>query len=215
VEKKVALYSGRGGELFFDLELALKRLKIPYAKIKEREIWEDKLSSYSSLIFPGGVTVILVSSLSERGLKKIRNFVHSGGGYLGICAGAYIAPSLVEVPGRPEGLGIINLQNKRERGSGLKLIRISCQHPVTKGYQGEVKIYYQNGPLIVPGKDVEVLARYKEEGDYAAIVASRYGQGKVVIFSPHPEGSKEGRIDPEEVGTILLLKNALEFICRS
>jgi len=68
--------------------------------------------------------------------------------------------------------------------------------------------------LIVPGKDVEVLARYKEEGDYAAIVASRYGQGKVVIFSPHPEGSREGKIDPEEAGTILLLKNALEFICK-
>jgi len=58
-------------------------------------------------------------------------------------------------------------------------------------------------------KGVEVLAVYKEGS--AAIVCSTYGEGRVVIFSPHPEGSLEAGIDPAELGTLKLLENAISF----
>jgi hypothetical protein len=43
------------------------------------------------------------------------------------------------------------------------------------------------------------------------IVCSRYGQGKVIIFSPHPQGSLGRGVDPERLGTLKLLQNAVAF----
>ncbi|HDJ66535.1 MAG TPA: hypothetical protein ENF33_02315, partial [Nitrososphaeria archaeon] len=63
------------------------------------------------------------------------------------------------------------------------------------------------GPYIIPGKGVEVIARYDEE--YAAIVCSTYGKGRVLIFSPHPEGNLKERADPIKLGTAKLLENAI------
>ena len=44
-----------------------------------------------------------------------------------------------------------------------------------------------------------------------AIICANYDQGRVVIFSPHPEGSLEGAVAPEKAGTLELLENAIVF----
>jgi glutamine amidotransferase-like uncharacterized protein len=76
-----------------------------------------------------------------------------------------------------------------------------------------VDIWYQNGPMMKAGEGVETLAVYEEGG--AAIVCATYGEGKVIIFSPHPEGSLEGRVDPEKAGTLKLLENTIVFASKS
>jgi hypothetical protein len=43
------------------------------------------------------------------------------------------------------------------------------------------------------------------------IVCSRYGQGKVIIFSPHLEGSLGRGVDPEGLGPFKRLQNAVAF----
>jgi len=65
-----------------------------------------------------------VDALGEKGFEQIREFVARGGGTIGICAGAYVAAPKVEVPGRPPGLGIIEIENERRAGRGLKIITI-------------------------------------------------------------------------------------------
>jgi glutamine amidotransferase-like uncharacterized protein len=82
-------------------------------------------------------------------------------------------------------------------------------HPVVRDFDGKVDIWYQNGPMMETGEGVETLAVYGEGS--AAIVCATYSQGRVVIFSPHPEGSLEGGVDPEEAGTLKLLENAIAF----
>ena len=62
---------------------------------------------------------------------------------------------------------------------------------------------------------VETLAIYEEGATAILRVYTPYGQGKVVVFSPHPEGSLEGGVDPEEAGTLKLLGNAIAFASRS
>jgi len=84
---------------------------------------------------------------------------------------------------------------------------VNPDHPITKGYQGELTIWYQNGPYMKPGNLVTVLAMY--DTTYAAIVVSNYHKGKVVLFSVHPEGSLDNRVDPQKLGTLGLLKNAI------
>ena len=213
----IVLYHGNGANLASDVEYALHKLNISYTNIDEKDIIEDRIKEFSILIIPGGVTGIILSSIRE-GFEDIRNFVKRGGTYIGICAGAYLAAPVVNILGKPEGLGIINIENKRRQGLGIDLIRIVKEHSITKGYSGEIQIYHQNGPLMVAKEGVEILATYSQilttydyKDEFAAIVFSKYGKGKVIIFSPHPEGNLRQKIDPQEIGTLNLLKNVINF----
>jgi glutamine amidotransferase-like uncharacterized protein len=210
MDKLVCVYAGAGAVLAKDVEVALDKLAMPYRGVDERDIRSGGLGDCSLLIVAGGYTARYVDALGEEGFEQIREFVAGGGGYIGICAGAYIAAQNVEVPGRPPGLGIIEIENERKAGQGIRTITIAKpEHPVVKGYTGGVDIWYQNGPMMKAGEGVETLAVYEEGG--AAIVCATYGEGKVVIFSPHPEGSLEGGVDPEKAGTLRLLENAVVF----
>jgi glutamine amidotransferase-like uncharacterized protein len=210
VDKLVCVYAGAGAVLAKDVEVALDKLAMPYRGVDERDIRSGGLGDCSLLIVPGGYTAQCVDAVGEEGFEQIREFVAGGGGYVGICAGAYIAAQNVEVPGRPPGLGIIEIENERKAGQGLRTITIvKPEHPVVKGYTEEVSTWYQNGPMMKASEGVETLAVYEEGA--AAIVWATYGQGRVVIFSPHPEGSLEGGVDPEEAGTLRLLENTIAF----
>lgn len=214
VDKLVCVYAGAGAVLAKDVEIALDKLAIPYREVDEEDIRVGGLGNCSLLIVPGGYTARCVEAFGQEGFEQIRKFVAGGGGYIGICAGAYIAARRVEVPGRPPGLRIIEIENERKAGQGLRTITIvKPEHPVVKGYTEEVSIWYQNGPMMKAGEGVETLAVYEEGA--AAIVCSIYGHGRVIIFSPHPEGSMEGGVDPEEAGTLKLLENAIAFASKS
>jgi len=210
---EVCVYAGSGAVLARDVEHALERLGISYREVDENFIKSGGLMDCSALIIPGGYTASYVSTLGEDGFEEIRRFIKGGGLYIGICAGAYIAAERVEVEGRPKGLGIIDIENVRRRGMGLVKITITnMSHPLAEGCPKTMSIWYQNGPYMKPGEGVEVIARYDEE--YAAIVCSTYGDGVVVVFSPHPEGSLERGVDPIKSGTAKLLKNALTLTRR-
>ena len=214
-ESGICIYAGPGGELAWDVEVALDKLALSYREVNARDVRSGGLDRCSVLIVPGGQTALCVATLGVRGFECIREFVADGGGYVGICAGAYIAARRVEVPGRPQGLGIIEIENVRSAGTEIKTIFVAQpEHPIVEGGgRGVVtvplQIWYQNGPLMEAGEGVETLAVY-EDGS-AAIVCSTYGEGRVVIFSPHPEGSLEGGVDAEECGTLRLLENAVAF----
>jgi len=214
MDKLVCVYAGTGAVLAKDVEVALDKLEMPYRGAGEQDIRGGGLGDCSLLIVAGGYTAKYVDAWGEEGFERIREFVADGGGYIGICAGAYMAARDVEVPGRPPGLGIVEIENVRRAGWGIRTITVAKpKHPVVKGYTGKVDIWYQNGPMMKAGQGVETLAVYEEES--AAIVCATYGEGKVVIFSPHPEGSLQGEVDPEEAGTLKLLENAVTFASRS
>lgn len=209
-ETGICIYAGSGAELARDVEVALDRLALPYCEVNARDVRTHRLDKCPLLIVPGGYTARCVDTLGAEGFERIREFVADGGGYVGICAGAYLAAQRVEVPGRPQGLGIIEIENVRSAGMEVRTIFVTQpDHPVVEGCGGALQIWYQNGPLTEAGEGVETLAVY-EEGS-AAIVCSTYGEGRVVIFSPHPEGSLEGGVDAEEHGTLRLLENAVAF----
>ncbi len=209
---KIALYCGSGAVYHKDVEIALKKNNIEVQKIDEYMIKQGKLKNFKTLIIPGGATQVILNSLKGAGFEQVRKFVRGGGKYIGICAGAYLAPKEVKLRfGRKKaGLNIIDIENKREAGIGLREIEIVGESEIAKGYsKGKIKIWYQNGPYIRSGKGVKVVARYKK--DFAAIVWANFGKGKVILFSPHPEGNLENEIDPEKIGTLNLLKNAIRM----
>ncbi len=207
-EGNICIYCGSGAILANDVEFALKELGISFKEIDEDDIKEGKLNDCSVLIIPGGYTEEYVNTLSEKGFEAIREFVfNNGGGYIGICAGAYLAAEQIEVPGKPQGLGIIDIQNIREGGTKMRKIYLK-DHPITNGLGNELEIYYQNGPEIIANGKVKEVASY--ENGKSAIVVSSFGKGTIVIFSPHPEGCMTHGIKPTSE-TLELLKNSIEF----
>jgi glutamine amidotransferase-like uncharacterized protein len=207
----VCVYAGSGAVLAGDVERGLEALGVSYREVDEALLLQEGLRGKCSiLIVPGGYTARMLSALGAEGLEEIRGFVRGGGLYIGICAGAYIAAPQVEVPGRPGGLAIIDVRNVRVRAVGVVEIRIvDSRHPLVEGCPETMRIWYQNGPHMTPGEGVEVIAIYQDGS--AAVVSSRYGGGRVILFSPHPEGSSEGGVDAEEIDSLRLLENALKM----
>ena len=91
---KVAIYDDIGGEGRGpdNIERALQADKMFFTKrIDAGQIIDGVLKDMHVLVMPGGSGSIQARHLSEGGLNVIRDFVGQGGGYLGFCAGAYLA----------------------------------------------------------------------------------------------------------------------------
>lgn len=87
----------------------LRRQNLKFGRINA-----DRIKNYGFnectrvFILPGGNEYDYWSSLGEAGVERIRRFISSGGGYLGICAGAYAGASRVVWEGRSY-LGMLRL----------------------------------------------------------------------------------------------------------
>ena len=161
------------------------------------------LEEFDVVVFPGGSATSQANALGTEGRAAVRDFVTGGGGYLGICAGAYLASNEYEW-----ALGVLDaLVVDREhwaRGSGAVRLELSslgealCA-PIAKLFD----VHYENGPVFERGHDdalpnFRVLAWYRGEvakegvpsgvmADTPALVLGRFGDGRVVCSSPHPE----------------------------
>lgn len=174
------------------------------ARITSDDIRTGRLDDFDVLIMPGGSGSKQAERLEEAGRRAIRGFVNSGGGYVGICAGSYLASSHYEW-----SLGLINARvwdrAHWDRGGGDVRIRMTDPGRDLLGRGGSVEVHYNQGPLLVPDDEsdlpgYEVLATFETEvadkgaqpgamvGTHA-IIRSLYGAGRVICYSPHPEVS--------------------------
>jgi glutamine amidotransferase-like uncharacterized protein len=197
---RVALYvDKKTGESKREVLKVMKNVEM----ISAEGIRAGKLNGFDVLLMPGGRGK-QGKILEEKGRDEIRAFVKNGGSYLGICAGAYLATNDYKW-----SLGILNAKvvDKKhwDRGNGSVKIAMNERGKRllnTQGKETEMMVYRQ-GPLFAPGanKDLpafEALATFETEiaDNYAitgvmkgtvAIAAGKYGKGRVLCFSPHPE----------------------------
>jgi glutamine amidotransferase-like uncharacterized protein len=75
-------------------ENKLNEIGLPYTIINKDTILKDSLIYYSVLIIPGGRPDLYEQNLRQEGLNIINNYVSRGGGYIGICGGAYLAANI-------------------------------------------------------------------------------------------------------------------------
>ncbi|QDV20176.1 hypothetical protein Pan153_48480 [Gimesia panareensis] len=174
-----------------------------YQVVRPAEIRSGVLKDFDVLIMPGGSGSKQSKALEPEGRKAVRQFVRNGGGYVGICAGAYLASSHYKW-----SLGVINARvwDRQHWARGGETVEIGLtpagQQVLARG-QNRFQVRYQNGPLLVPDNQqdlpgYEVLARFETEvarngapaeamvGTHA-IIRSKFGSGRVICFSPHPE----------------------------
>ncbi|WP_197168303.1 BPL-N domain-containing protein [Neorhodopirellula pilleata] len=167
------------------------------------DVQSGQLDGLDLLMLPGGSGRGQGRTLGETGRASIRKFVREGGGFIGICAGAYLASSHY-----PWSLHILDAMvvdtEHWNRGTGTVDIAISdWGRQLLQTEERMLPIHYAQGPLLAPGNqpdidDYQPIAKFETEiakkgapqgvmRGTTAIAEGRFGQGRVVCFSAHPE----------------------------
>jgi predicted deacylase len=202
---RIALYKGPGTGGAGPVNL-MKRLddgdETTITEVTPEQIGAGVLTNYDVAIFAGGSGSKQAEALGEAGRAAVQEFVGHGGGYIGICAGAYLATS-----GYSWSLKLINAKTvspKWRRGRGdVKLELTHAGKAILGERQGQFDVRYANGPIIQPADQTNLppfttLAWFRSElaendtpagvmVNSPAIFAAAYQRGLVVCVSPHPE----------------------------
>jgi hypothetical protein len=145
------------------------------------------------------------AALGPDAAARVRRFVDQGGGYIGMCAGAYLA-----CHGFPWSLSLLDAKTVSplwRRGAGTVQMELTAKgQDLFDRVQATQDCRYANGPIIQPAQaqdvaDYEVLAVFRSElakngtpkgvmVNSPAIVTGRFGRGRVLCSSPHPEQSQ-------------------------
>lgn len=209
MEKYILVYGDEGtSQVGVDSLMAVceKKLGLKCNKIMAKDIIEtDVLDNCKILIFPGGMANFYCRKLNGKGNEKIKNFVNSGGMYLGICAGAYYACDRLDFHG--EEFDVVEEWELKffkgiAKGSLNELTVDNRYYDETSYAKNFVKIkqfdngkiineeeyYYHGGPTFISDKDYnnyEVIGRF--ENGKTAIIKGEIGKGKYFLSSVHFE----------------------------
>ena len=206
----VGLYTGRGS---WDPDLEAMRNFLEEYELSSIDIDQETLNSADLnnlcdiLVFVGGYSSEYLHYVGNHG--NIRTFVKNGGSFVGFCAGAYYASATMVWGGQlhdyplklfpGEAVGPLNI------GYGsLATIDLNRDIPFNQNFDEAIGMRYFDGPCFtgLEGSAVEVLARYRTNGE-AAVIAFALGQGRVLLSGPHPElgyAPADDRLDTEGGG---------------
>ena len=208
---RVAVYTGGGtGKSKVNLLMALRSFpSLQVTEVTAEQIQSGKLKQFDVVCHPGGSGSAQAKALGEEGKLAIRDFVGQGGGFVGFCAGAYLATNDYSW-----SLGILDAKvvDKKHWARGMGHVTLTMTprgKALLEVTQPTLEIYYGQGPLLLPNEDPDTpdylpLATYKTEiarngapegvmPGTTAIAIGTFGDGRVFCFSPHPE--KTGGLD--------------------
>ena len=153
-------------------------------------------------------------SLNGEGNRRISQYVHRGGSYLGFCAGGYYGSSRCEFevgnkvlevigsrelaffPGTCRGCAFKGFVYHSEAGARATQLKVARSVFKSEILPDTFRCYYNGGGTFVHAtkfekEGVEVLASYTDEldvdGGSAAIIFRKVGEGSVILTGTHPE----------------------------
>ena len=204
----IAVYDG-GGSAGKGVPRVLSLLgavtNVSVARISPKDIQTGALRRFDVVMFTGGSGSGQARALGQTGCQEVKQFVEKGGGYVGICAGSYLACS-----GFSWSLGLLNAKTLSplwKRGTATVKVELTDRGREILGpCQGKLDCLYFQGPIVGPAgapelPEFEPLAVFRSEVaenntpkgimvNSPAIFAGRFGKGRVLCFSPHPEQTK-------------------------
>jgi glutamine amidotransferase-like uncharacterized protein len=188
-------------------ENKLKETGLLYTIINKDTMLKGSLIYYSVLIIPGGRPDLYEKNIGQEGLNVINNYVSRGGGYIGICGGAYLAAETNiwrGWAGEPRTCssysGKLNIfkgtadgpiedfaPTYQDLNCGTKMI--NKEHPVTNDLPDTIYYLYDHGPMLVKNEDdpntIDLGKSLK--GDKVLILTTQYKNGRIFLTSGHPE----------------------------
>jgi len=208
---RVAIYDDLGASVggARDLERVLSEYdRVETRRVCSIDVNAGMLSQFDVVLHPGGSGSGQANSLGESGRAKEIEFIRDGGGYLGVCAGGYLAACNYSW-----SLAILDARTIDTKNGNWRRGRAELEIELTAaglGLFGDMDpsfdVKYANGPIYAPGErdeipDYETLALYRGEvaengtskgvmPGTPALIRGRFGDGRAVAFSPHPEDSR-------------------------
>ncbi len=148
------------------------------------------LSGFDVLAMPGGSSGYDYLHSSAISGTAIKNFVASGKGYLGICAGAYSGSYLVYE--YYYGWAVApHVKCTHPNHEGDLTVQITSAGQQVLNTSGVVTMVHYNGPAMYASSPAIVFATYADNiissKGLAAVVGDFYGSGRTVLCGPHPE----------------------------
>lgn len=144
---------------------------------------ESQMTKYRLLIVPGGNFVDLGNSLTPSTTANVRNAVHAGLNYLGICAGAFFAGSSPY-----NGLNLtsgIRFSFYSAENNGIRKAAVAISIPGAP----TLDQYWEDGPQLTGWG--AVVGTYPD--GTPAIVEGISGSGWVILSGVHPEAPESWR----------------------
>ena len=201
--KKVGFYvdnGSRGGGVIHLARLIAYSPQLELIPLEGQDLREGKLNGLDLLVIPGGSSELQYQSMEEAGAEAIRKFIAGGGSYFGVCAGCHCALN------KPKRIGLLPY-TYIEKGFGDQAplgIRLNQKGAELLGIPAKrYTVQYSQGPISQKGPQPgtgwgEELAIYlssvnRPESPQVnfvgrpAILHGRYGKGKVIATSFHPE----------------------------
>lgn len=206
----VALYDGpgTGGEGVPNISAIVRGMpEATVTLVGPADLRDRPLAAFSAVVFPGGSARAQGQAIGEEAREHIREFVRGGGGYVGICAGAYLGTCRVE-----HYLSMVRAYHYSPWQRGRQRVHIELTEYGREllglaDRPGPFDVRYANGPLffhedgLVPDLDLppfEVIAHFRSPARYKgqvqemmvdtpAIVSAAFGGGRCILISPHPE----------------------------
>lgn len=151
---------------------------LDFNQINQGALGDYSSRKYQGLIMPGGYSVPRLKQLFPDGARKIENFVKSGGGYLGFCAGTYYSSQNVDwsynrqdylsyynygspslFPGRvigPMGWTPWRVDWYRNPATGFSPVHFNLNNPILSqiGFPRRSSLFYFGGPYFeLPNKE--------------------------------------------------------------
>ncbi|MFD2420856.1 BPL-N domain-containing protein [Amycolatopsis pigmentata] len=155
----------------------------------EGKLSEKALSKAVLYAQPGGGSLSHGYKHMRRHRDAIREFVSSGGRYLGFCLGGYLA-------GATPGFALLPGDTDQYIASSHAELDTEDDALIDITWRGEERrVYFQDGPYfhVRKGAEVDVLATYAN-GRIAALV-TEFGGGRVGVVGPHPEATDDWYTD--------------------
>lgn len=206
-ELNVGVYQPSGSK-----SVVLPELLKPWAVaagIRVTPLTPDDLRGYKFknadvVVFADADSHTAALSLDTTERKALTDFVHGGGGFVGICAGCILALDT------PTGLGLLPLKSASVYGLKKEAVPVKLQMTrLTQTILGDdrrfVDAAFETGPVLEPNKKVAKQSRrYDQVGLFweapgatsakrnplaftPAVVTSEFGSGRVIGFCIHPE----------------------------
>ena len=162
---------------------------------------------YQAVYFPGGYAWYYKVAIDENGLQNIRDLVSAGGGYIGMCAGAYFASD--SVFWEEDGLldYPLDLFDGVARGAidaiapwdnyTMTTLKMNQNNPINSFEPPTEEMLYYGGPVFVPHAEqqVDTVAVWAAWHDSLAAINFAYGSGRVLLLGPHPEIEEDSNRD--------------------
>jgi glutamine amidotransferase-like uncharacterized protein len=161
---------------------------------------------YKAIFFPGGDADYYNADINSIGIQHIQDLVSNNGAYIGMCAGAEFACDKliwqdyeIDYPldlFQGEAVGPID-QLAVWPDYAMATLSMNLNDEINQFEPENEDMLYWGGTIFIAysGMDMDTIATYDGFFNNPAIIKFTYGNGRVLLISPHPEIEEDSNRD--------------------